>query len=381
PDGRIRVLWLVKGLGRGGAERLIVAMAPKLDPVRFTVEVAYLLPWKDDVVAELEAAGIGVHCLRARCTLDAGWVARLRELLRDGSYDVVHTHSPAPAAVARLIAPRRTRIVHTEHNVWDAYRAPTRLANAFTYARNDTVWAVSDGVRATIRPPRVLRLLGRARPPVTTMHHGVEVAGVARGPEARAAARASLGLADDAPVVGTVANLTAKKDPATLIAAIDLVRARLPDVRLVLIGSGPLEATLRDEIADRGLGEHVRLLGTRDDVPALLPAFDVFALSSRFEGLGLSLLEAMAAEVACVSTAVGGVPEVITDGDNGRLVPVADPAALADAIVQVLTDDHARAAMVAAGRERVRAGFASVDHVVRASEELYERLTGSTTSG
>lgn len=365
---RIRVLWLVKGLGRGGAERLIMEMAPKLDPERFELEVAYVLPWKDAFAAPLRSAGIPVYCLRGHRTADPVWVLRLAALLRQRRYDVVHTHSPVPAVVARLVAPRSTRFVHTEHNVWDAYRPMTRLANAVTYARNDQVWAVSNGVAATIAKPRWVPFRS---PTVSTMLHGVAVNGVPRGTEARVRARGMLGIDADVPVIGTVANLTLKKDPATLLAAVDLVRSDVPDVVLCLIGAGPLETSLRDDVAARGLDDHVRFLGSRDDVPELLPGFDVFALSSRYEGLGLSLLEAMAAGVACVSTDVGGVPEVITDGVNGRLIPTADATALAAALRQVLTDGELREAMVVAGRERVSESFASLDHVVRASELLY----------
>ena len=364
----VRVLWLVKGLGRGGAERLIRGIAPRIDKTRVEVDVAYLLASKDAFVPELREAGFTLHCLDAQRTLDPAWVWRLRRLLHRERYDVVHTHSPVPAVMARLIAPRSTRFIHTEHNVWDSYRGLTRSANALTYGRNAVVWAVSDGVADTIRLPR---WLPGPRPRIITMLHGVEVDGMPRGPAARQAAREALDLDPDVPVIGTVANLTPKKDPATLLAAIDRVRRQLPDVIWCLIGSGPLEPRLRTEVAIRGLEDHVRLLGMRDDVPELLPAFDVFVLSSRFEGLGLSLLEAMAAGVACVSTGVGGVPEVITDRVNGRLVGVGDADALAAAITEVLTDDDQRHAMVTAGRALVAGSFATLDHIASRSEDLY----------
>ena len=365
---RTRVLWLVKGLGLGGAERLIMSLAPRLDRERVDLEVAYLLPGKDSHVVGLTAAGITVHCLHARRTLDAGWVVRLRRLLHERRYDVVHTHSPLPAAAARLVAPRDTRLVHTEHNVWEAYRTPTRLANAVTYRRNTAVWAVSEGVAATIRPPRWLP--GRL-PPVTTVLHGVEVEAAPRGSAARARARARLDVGSATPVVGSVANLTPKKDPLTLIAAIEEVRRVLPDLVCYLIGTGPMEREVQAAIVDRGLEEHVRLLGVRDDVPDLLPGLDVFALSSRYEGLGLSLVEAMAAEVACVATDVGGVPEIITDRVDGRLVPVGDPAALAAALIELLTDRSARAALGRAGRARASAAFGALGPIVHAMEALY----------
>lgn len=367
---RTRVLWLTKGLGLGGAERLLTTVAAGLDRDRFDVDVAYLLPWKDAFVGDLQASGLRVACLQARRTVDPRWVGRLRRLLAEGDYAIVHTHSPVPAAAARLLVPAGTRLVHTEHNVWGRYRWPTYAANAATYGRNDATIAVSDAVADSIVPPR---WAPGTPPPVETLLHGVDLDAIARGPDARAAARAQLGLAADTPVVGTVANFTPKKDHAGLLAAIERVRRDVPDVQLLLIGTGPLEAELRQQVATRGLDDTVVFLGPRDDVPTLLPALDVFVLGSRFEGLPISLLEAMAAEVACVATRVGGIPEAIVDGRHGRLVDPGDPPALAAALTELLTDADQRAALAAAGHARVRADF-SIDRAIERTQALYDQV-------
>lgn len=364
-----KVLWLIKGLGLGGAERLVATMASRFDREAFRIEVAYLLPWKDAVVPELESQGIEVTCLRASRTFDLRWIVRLRRLMRRGRFDIVHTHSPVPAVAARLLAPRDTRFVHTEHNVWERYRAPTRLANAGTYARNAHAYAVSDGVAASIKVPR---WAPGTPPSMSTLLHGVEPDGVPQGPEARQAARATLGVGDG-PVIGTVANFTPKKDQATLLDAFDRVRRSVPDVTLVLIGSGPLDAELRQEVDRRGMQAQVTFLGSRDDVPEILPAFDVFTLSSRYEGLPISLLEAMAAEVVPVVTRVGGIPEAVTDGLDGRLVPPGDAAALATALAEVLSDEVRRDALASAARERVVTAF-SIDGAIDEMADLYGGL-------
>jgi glycosyltransferase involved in cell wall biosynthesis len=367
-----RVLWLTKGLGLGGAERLVVQMAARLDRDRYALDVAYLLPWKDAFVSELRASGITPICLSARRTVEIGWVLRLRRLLATRDYAVVHTHSPVPAAAARLLAPKSTRLVHTEHNVWNRYGRLTYAVNAATYRRNAAVIAVSDGVAASIRTPRWL--LGQRRmPPVETLHHGVDLAHIRRGESARTAARRSLGLADSAPVIGTVANFTPKKDHAGLLRAAERVRGQIPDVRWLLIGSGPLEADLRREVERRGLSSCVSFLGMRSDALELLPALDVFVLGSTFEGLPISLLEGMASSVACVATEVGGIPEVISDGVHGRLVRPGDPPALAEMVVGLLRDPTRRDALARAGQERVAAKF-TIDHAVRRTEQLYAGL-------
>ena len=364
----VRILWLTKGLGLGGAERLLTLLASGFDRDRYEIEVAYLLPWKDAFVPELEAAGARMVCLGARRTLDARWVLRLCRLLRQRPYALVHTHSPVPAVAARLLAPRGTALVHTEHNVWDRYRWATRVANATTYGRNDAVVAVSEGVADSVVPPRWA--LGRA-PEVRMLHHGVDAQGAVRGADARTEARARLGLDPRAVTVGTVATFTPKKDHAGLIAAFERIRAEEDDARLLLIGTGPLEDAVRAEVSRRGLEREVMFLGPRMDVLSLLPALDVFVLGSRFEGLPISLLEAMAAEVACVATRVGGIPEAITDGVTGRLVPPGDPGSLAAAVLELLQEPERRAAIAASGRERVRSGFS----ITRAATELQSIYT------
>ncbi|WP_354639019.1 glycosyltransferase [Kitasatospora camelliae] len=356
-----RVLWLAKGLGRGGAEQLLVNCARHVDTSRYEVEVAYVLPWKDALVPALEAAGVRTHCLGT--APGRLWPLRLRGLLAERRYDLVHSHMPVPAAAARLLSYGRSgpRLVHTEHNVWERYRTATRWANAWTYRRNDAVIAVSHAVAATI---------ARRRPDpdwVTVVHHGPDLADAPSGPAARAAARAELGLPADAVVIGTVGNLTAKKDQATLLAAFARVRADHPGAALVLIGSGPLEAELRARA-----GEGVVFAGSRSDVPALLPGFDVFTLSSRQEGLPVALMEAMTSGLPSVVTRVGGMPEVLEDGGQGLLVPPGDPAALAAALSRMVAEGDLRERLGAAARERSK-GF-DVAGAQRSIEAVYARV-------
>jgi glycosyltransferase involved in cell wall biosynthesis len=368
-----RVLWLIKGLGLGGAERLLTSTAARIDRARYDVEVVYLLPRNAAFEPVLESFGIPTICLDARWTVESAWPWRLNRLLWERRYDLVHTHSPVPASAARLFAPPATRFVHTEHNLWSSYRRPTYIANALTYRRNGAVLAVSDAVAATISHPW---WVGPGRQPVVeTLHHGVDTVSVHRVQGSRHAARELLDLDDRTPVVGTVGNLTPQKDHAGLLSAIGRVRRRFPDVTLLVIGTGPLDAPLRAIVRDHGLEANVRFLGARTDVAELLPAFDLFVLSSRFEGLPIALLEAMASHVACVATHVGGVPEAIVDGRDGRLVPPGDPAALAAAVEALLLNPAARQALGAAGATRVEQEF-SIDRAVRRIEDVYLEVLG-----
>jgi Glycosyltransferase Family 4 len=172
------VLILIKGLGRGGAEQLLLSGVPYLDTATYRYQFAYLLPWKDSLVPELTAAGFGVHCLDG--ARGPGWTGRLRRLVRAEGIRLVHVHSPVAAAGARAVAGRRTRVVYTEHNLWDRYHPATWAANLATFPRNDHVFAVSETVRASIRYPGPLRRL-LPMPPVETLHHGLDPAALPPG--------------------------------------------------------------------------------------------------------------------------------------------------------------------------------------------------------
>lgn len=365
-----RVLWLAKGLGFGGSEQLLVNAVPHLNRSRYTVEVAYVLPWKDALVGALEDQGVSVHCLAGGHALDLRWVGRLRELVRTGDFDLVHTHMPYPAIAARLALPPGLALVHTEHNVWDRYRRPTAWGNALTWGRNRLVIAVSEGVASSIRPPPFGRV-----PPVEVVVQGIDVAAASSGPAARAEARRLLDLGPDEPVVGTVGNLTAKKDQAMLLAAFAMVLAAHPTARLVLVGGGPLDQELRTHAARLGISDHVHFTGVRPDVLRLLPAFDVFALSSRFEGLPIALLEALASGLPCVATTAGGIPEVIEDGREGFLVAPGDVEAMGARLAQLIEDPAQRVEM---GRVAgARGAGCDIEPAVGRLQDLYDKVLGA----
>jgi glycosyltransferase involved in cell wall biosynthesis len=331
-----RVLWLAKGLGRGGAEMLLLELARTMDPTAVHLELAYVLPHKNALVPALEDAGVVVHLLGNGGPVS--WLRPLRRLLVSGHYDVVHTHAPVIASAARLLACPETVLAHTEHNVWGRYRLPTRWANALTIHRNTVVWAVSRGVASSIRP----WIGGPSRTHVEVMLHGITPSSIAHGPHAREEARRRLGLPDGAYVVGTVGNLTVKKDHETLLRAFRVFCARHDEAHLVIVGTGSRAAQLQGYAASLGLSHRVHFTGMREDVPQLLAGFDVFAMSSLHEGLSIALVEALAAGLPIVATRVGGIPELVVDGQHGLLVPARDDRALASAIERLSTDQALR---------------------------------------
>ncbi len=335
------MLWLAKGLGPGGAERLLVTHAAAADPDRVHYEVAYLLPHKDHLVAELEALGVTTHLLDAPRDRDLGWVTRLRRLVDEGDFDVVHAHSPVPAASARVAvrampARRRPVFVSTEHNRWPSHSRPTRAANAATFALNDAAIAVSAEVRDSMAAP--------FRSSTQVVVHGIDLAASRALVEQRAAVRAELGVGADEVLAVTVANFRAPKGYPDLLAAARLVSSGpgAQPVRFVIIGQGPLEADLRRLHAQLGLATTVEILGYRADASRLTAAADLFVLASHHEGLPVAVMEALAAGVPVVATDVGGLPEAVRHGTSGQLVPAHRPDLLAAAIGALAADPDLR---------------------------------------
>ncbi len=369
PDRPIRVLWLIKGLGPGGAERLLTLFARYRDRSRFSVRVAFLLPHKDALVAELEAEGLPVRCLGRPELRDPRWLWSLRRSLLDEPVDVVHAHSPLAAVGARLVLrslPRRRRpsMVTTEHGLWTGYVRATRWADAATCRLDDARLTVSEAVKDSL--PAALR--SRAE----VVAYGVDVERMRSLGRDRAVVRAQLGIDPEALVVGTVANVRPVKAYPDLLAAAALVIAALPDVRFVAVGQGAQEAEIRALHARLGLGDRFQLLGYRPDAIRIMAACDVFCLASLHEGLPVALMEALALGLPAVATDVGGIREVVEPGREGTLVPPRRPDALAAALVALLTDPEQRAAMASAAK----AGGASlsIEATVRRTEEIYRGL-------
>ena len=365
--GTIRVLWLVKGLGVGGAERLLLAAAAVHDRAAFAIEAAYVVGAKDQLVAGLEAKGVPVTLLGTGAGL--GWVRALRAELASGRFDVVHVHSPLLAGVARLAGrtvPRRRRplLVTTEHNGWSTFALPTRLLNALTVALDDATLAVSEETRASFWWPRT-----RRRTQVVV--HGVDLAAIRQASGERDEVRRQLGLSPGDVAVLTVANYRRQKAwPDLLAAARDVVDRGLP-VRFLAVGQGPLESEVVALHARLGLADHMTLLGRRDDVPRLLAAADVFLLASTYEGYPVAVMEALGAGLPVVATAVGGVVDAV-DAAAGVLVAPGRPDLLAAALAGVI-DDPAERARLAAGATVAGRRY-DIAHAAAVTEDLYRRL-------
>jgi glycosyltransferase involved in cell wall biosynthesis len=380
PRRRLRILLVIKGLGYGGAERLLAETVATGDRDGFDYEVAYVLATEDGLAADIGAQGTAVHGLGATRSVDVRWVGRLRTLIQRGSFDVVHFHLPYSAALGRLAVasvPRTSRpaVVYTEHSLWNKAAVVTKAINGAGIGRDQSLIVVSQAAHDALPP----RLRARAR----VIVHGLDMsradALLARRDEVRESVRSELGIPSGHVLVLAVANFRAEKGYDVLLDAVRVLHDRGVRVRVAAVGQGPLEDEMRRRHQELGLGDELQFLGLRDDVLRLLAGSDVFVLASRQEGLPVSLMEATGTATPIVATSVGGVPQVITDGINGLIVPPGDPVALADALERVASDPGLRRRL-GAGAKRTSAMF-DVTSATREIEGIYRDLAAGPEAG
>lgn len=357
------IVHVLSSYGVGGQERVALDLAIGQRARGHDVSVISLAPEPDGAMAkEFADAGIGTFRVPKRGGLDPTLVPRLARALRACGAQVVHTHNPLPliygAPAARLVG---ARAIHTKHGVNPGSRGHRMLRRAAAQLVHAFV-AVSDTTEAQAREQRDAPL-SRLR----TIPNGIRLDRYAPDPVARMDVRAELGLAD-AWVVGTVGRLDQYKNQALLVRAMAPLLGE--DVRLVIVGDGDNRAEV--EAAVRALPDPSRvvLTGRRMDVPRLVHAFDVFALSSKTEGLPLVVPEAMAAGLPIVTTAVGGLPSVIDEGITGMLVPV-DEAALRAALSKLARDRPLAKRLGIKARETALARY-DAGRMVDAYLALYE---------
>ena len=314
------------------------------------------------LAARARDAGLDVRPIPFRGDLWPAAALALARVLREVAPRVAQLHDPhalSAGLLARLAGPR-VPLVATRRVDFHV-RGPLSRAKYRAAAR---VIAVSGAIAD------VLEQDGLARAGMRVVYEGVPDRPAAPG--GRDALRA-LGVPDGALVVGNVAALTDHKDHRTLLDAAARVVRDVPAARFVVVGDGELRAPLEERARTLGLGDRCVFAGFRSDLDVLLPAFDVFCLSSHMEGLGTSLLDAMAFARPVVATRAGGIPEAVADGVTGRVVPARDPNALAAALADLLGDGARRAAWGAAGRARFLERF-TADRMAEATLAVLEEV-------
>ncbi|MFO0675366.1 MAG: glycosyltransferase [Polyangiaceae bacterium] len=355
----MRIVHVVHSLDMGGQERLILHLTRELYARGHHVAVVSLSPGG---TLRSDFGPIQVHDAPRKDGPDPALSFRLARLFKRLGADVVHTHNPSPffpsVPAARLVGVKR--LVHTKHGA-NIYGMRSLFTARILVRALSALVAVSEGTAEVARK--------KERVPERLLHvipNGIPLRDFEPNPTSRARVRKELGIPEDAYVVGTVGRLAVEKNYPLLVRAMTPLLG--PKVRLVLVGEGAARGEIEASIAPE-VREWVVLTGVKKDVPALLSSFDVFTLTSKTEGLPLAVPEAMACELPIVTTAVGGLPNVVTP-DVGLLAPSGDERALTDAYRLLHDDVMKRKAMARRARERALDTY-SLETMVDAYEALY----------
>lgn len=367
---KIRILHIIKSLGRGGAEVLLPATLRFHDTNRFEFHYIYFLPWKDQMVESIRLNGGVVVCVSARNNVELMFsYPRVLDYVITNKIDLIHAHLPWAGILSRMLKFRvSVPVIYTEHNRLERYHWFTRRVNVLTMRLLDRVIVVSQEVGVS-----VTKANSKMATKLRKVLNGVNVAEFDRRLFRASLFRTQFSVPADAVVVGTVAVFRVQKRLDRWLEVASQIHKKRRDVYFVLVGDGPERPLVEQKVMELGLQSRVVLTGLQVEVRPFLAAFDIYLMTSEFEGLPVALLEAMSMECPVVATAVGGVAEVIETGVNGVTVPFDDLTQLVEHVDRLILEPEIRESIGARARQRVSDSF-GIQRTVAELEGIYEDL-------
>ena len=366
---KIKVLHIIKSLGRGGAEMLLPETLRLHNKEKFEFDYVYFLPWKNQMVKEISEQGGKVICIEANNNLSL--LSKYNEVAKyckKNNIDIIHSHLPWSGFLSRLVY-KQTGIplIYTEHNIQERYHVATKKLNAFTFNWQSKAIGVSADVSKSISE--------NINPDISvqTLLNGVNTQKFFRDEKAANNIKRKYKIPKNALVVGNLAVFREQKDLVSWVKAFKVINESMPAVYALIVGAGPKQSEIQELIKALDLEGKIILPGLQTNTVAYLSAMDIFMMSSQFEGLPIALLEAMSIGCAIVSTKAGGVVEVIEHNKNGLLSEVGDSKMLAENCTKILNNTSLRKMLQAAARERVVDAF-SLENMVDELERCYMEL-------
>jgi glycosyltransferase involved in cell wall biosynthesis len=368
PEKKVRVLHVVSDKNIGGAGRYVIYLLDKISKNRFEIDVA--CPGGGKLEQELTSLGTRVLPLSPSCqdrSFSLPGISELLDIIRDGRYDIVHSHSSISARIAARLCNVKA-IVYTRHGLsGNSPNMFSRMAQKFfsTYFA-DAVVAVSEAAKKDLINGGVVA------DKITVIHNGVDIPEVFMSGQKGQSNGSS---APDCLVVGSVGRLSPEKGHVTFIRAASSVAKEFPKSQFLIVGDGPLRPALESLASDIGLLDKIRFAGYQADVRPFLDEMDIFVLPSYTEAMPLSLLEAMANGLPVVASCVGGVPEAVEDNVTGFLVAPHDEDALAKKILLLLRSEALRRSMGKSSRTKAESAFSiriTADKVAGVYDALLE---------
>ncbi len=366
---RIKVLHIIKSLGRGGAEMLLQETLRLHNQEQFEFKYIYFLPWKNQMVEGIEHAGGKVMLFAAKNNVQIMLKSKdVIEYIRSEHIQLIHCHLPWAGFLGRWIF-RKTGIpvIYTEHNIQDRYHKITRTINKLTFNSQTHTVAVSNDVANSIQQSIKPRI------PVQTILNGVNTDRFQRNSHKRTSLRDQLNIKPHQILIGTIAVFRFQKRLKEWISVFKKTHQQFPEIRAVIIGDGPLKAEILEHLNVEGVADFIIMPGLQTDVLPWLSAIDIFMMTSSFEGLPIALLEAMSMECAVVSTQAGGIKEVIRDGTDGFTKSVEDWYSLTEPLANLIKNPNLLKEMGTNARNRALHSF-SMQVMVQQTEALYTQV-------
>jgi glycosyltransferase involved in cell wall biosynthesis len=364
---KIKILHIIKSLGRGGAEMLLPETLKEHNQDLFEFHYIYFLPWKNQMVEAIESAGGRVSCFKAKNNLQLlSQYSKIIQYCKENQIQLIHAHLPWAGFVSRLVHYKTgIPVFYTEHNLQNRYHFMTKLINKWSFNCQTMAIGVSEDVTQSI--------LQNIYPSISckTLLNGVNVQNFQRNnPEQRSIVREQYGVPEDAILVGTVAVFRFQKRLDKWLEILSDVIAKNSNIYGIIVGAGILEPEIYAKHKELNLEGKVFFTGLQTNVKPYYEAMDVFMMSSSFEGLPIALLEAMSMGCAIVSTDAGGIKEVLKNNENGIIVPVDDWRTLSTSILDLAQNPSQLAYFQNEARKRVIASF-SIGTMVFQLESLY----------
>ncbi|MFB0526148.1 MAG: glycosyltransferase family 4 protein [bacterium] len=321
-------------------------------------------PPQSPLVERAKAIGLKVLPVKMHGEWDLLAVYKLKKIIRKNSIKIVHLHSPHAHALGLLAAKSggNCKVVLSRRVDFPIKK---NILSSLKYANVDRIIAISQRVKQALMSD------GLPKEKIDVVYSGVDIERFQNVKANRLISE--LALNKDKLIIGNIAALTWDKDHRTLIEAARVVVDEFPQVTFLIVGEGPLRREIEISVKRLNLEEKVKLLGFRQDIPEILSILDLFVLSSSWEGLGTSLLDAFASRVPVVSTNVGGIPEIVKHGVNGILVSPGNPGVLAGAIISLLKNRDLASRMAEEGFRLVKEKF-SIEKMVQDTRKIYDRL-------
>ena len=363
---KIKVLHIIKSLGRGGAEMLLPETLKIHNKGNFQFHYIYFLPWKNQLVDELMEAGGKVTCLAAENNINVLLqYNKINSYIKENKIDLIHCHLPWAGFVGRVVY-KKTRIplIYTEHNLQERYHFVTKIVNRLSFNSQSLALGVSEDVSSSI--------IRNINPDISvqTLLNGVNTDSFRRTSNLQI--KEELGIPKEAFVIGIVAVFRFQKRLVEWLQVISKIRKKNSAVYGIIIGAGPLEEEIKKEWKNLGLDNVVFFTGLKTDVKPYYEIIDIFMMSSNFEGLPIALLEAMSMECAVVATNAGGIKEVIRNGRDGLTCNVDEWEKLSELCQLLISDPSKLKNLKLAARERVVKNF-SLRNMVDELEKIYSR--------